>query len=258
MARTARRKGIGGPFRGRTPKVVEPKDDGPPLPDTKEELIEALSVLCDDIDAQMAKEISPDGKVRQERNPRHYWGNNQPWRDFFDRRDALTKKLAGMLGEDEDYPDYVRAKLVVPDTLGQVPSFARPGFFVIWVDFIPIGCAWEGFIAPRAQAWALDPNKPWVNAEGQKWINENIGNRDLDVAMMFRNEIEEWTKAISYTGKKRERTFHFQPVALTPEAKKVVGALREGMPWLTPILQRGPVNPIPMPSHIKSVQMALA
>jgi hypothetical protein len=29
-------------------------------------------------------------------------------------------------------------------------------------------------------------------------------------------------------------------------------------PWVSELIKRGPVNPIPMPKHVKSVQMKLA
>jgi hypothetical protein len=238
------------------PAVAETPTE--PMPDTKEGLLEALGKLCDEVDEQLAKELI-QGR-RPERNFRSPWAQKTPpWPGFMDQRDALTRALANMLGENEDFGDYVREHLGRPG--GEVPSFARPGFFVVWIDFVPLGCCWEGFINPKAMVWAIDSNKPWINEAGQKWLNDTVGTQDASVEQLFRTEIAGWTTQIDYARKGKQRDVRipaFQLLNLTPPARKQAEKMLEDMPWLKPILERGPVNPIPMPSHIKSVQMALA
>jgi hypothetical protein len=257
MRKTTRRKGIGGPFKGRAPKVVETKaveTPDEPLPETKEAVIEAMAKLCDEVDVQMAAEVT--GEKRIERSFKRFWQQTQPWRGYHDRRDKLTDRLRDLLDDETNLDDYLRNQLADQRI---VPSFARPSFFVIWIDFIPVGCSWEGFIAPDAKVWAIDPDRPWINPEGMRWVDDQIGDRDLNVEDVFRNEITGWTTHLSYaTRGKKPATPSFQPVSLTPQGRQQAGAMLEGMPWLRPILQRGPVNAIRMPPHIKSVQLALA
>src|SRR6478735_6377525 len=176
MARRQRTVRVGKPMpRKRAPTVTRATaQEKEPLPSTKEGVIEAMGKLCDEVDAQMASELRDDRRLSRHFQAYHY--QDQPWRGLFDRRAALRAALSDLLHNEEDEPqDVVRKGLLNRETLGTPPSFGRPGFFVLWIDFIPIGCQWDGFIYHHATTWALDPDKPWVNTEGRKWIHGEVG-----------------------------------------------------------------------------------
>lgn len=253
-------KGIGRPFpKTRNNRAPEPKPEPEaPLPETKEAIFEAMGSLCDQVDAVMATERTMERQPDRDFTSR--WPVPKVWEPLYVRREALQQQLRKALEVEDEHNHagaHIRTALGAPP--GEVPSFARPGVFVIWVGFIPIGCVWNGFISPNAQMLAIDPERPWINEAGIKSGETTIRGTHKDIDEVFREEVTDWTVHIE-----RGRNYKappkptFQLVSLSSRGRKEVSSRLEQMPWLRDVIRRGPVNPIQMPSHIKSVQMALA
>jgi len=263
MARRQRTVRVGKPMpRKRAPTVTKAEaHEREPLPTTPEGVLEEMGKLCDEVDAQLAKEVVNDRRTMARDFRSYYSVNQEPWSSFYKRRLNLRDTLAELLDDDHEGAEERAIKFLTdPATLGTPPSFARPGFFVLWIDFMPLGFEWDGFIYPAARAVALDANKPWVYAEGSAAGDLAIGVEDLSVEQVLRSRVIAWTNRVDFgrRGSRRgEKTPAFQPVQLTPQARREVAERLEAKPWLKPILARGPVNPIPMPPHIRSIQMAL-
>lgn len=239
------------------------EETAPPIAlDTTEQVISEMHLLCDQVDEQMAKEMNPD-RGRMDRDFDRYWQNAQPWREFFDRRAVLVDRLHELRGK-KPYDDDDRAAFLRPHLMrvafGEVPSWARPGIFVRWIGAtMPVCCIWDGFIEPGASAVAMDPARLWVERSGHLGLGSHIRADQLTVDDFFRWQMVQWTTAYTWgTGKRNnEKILTFKPMPLDPEGRASATKLLTDYPFLREQLKRGPVNPVPMPKHIRSVQMAL-
>jgi hypothetical protein len=134
--------------------------------------------------------------------------------------------------------------------------------FVLWVGWAPVLVAWGGFAVPEIKLFAVDPFKPWMVAGGSvsgiriAFLSDELMPEDV-CRRMLRDSTTNMKQEYSNRGNKPPKPT-FQMVALSHEAREEVGMRLAESPWLKAALKRGPVNAIPMPKHIKSVQMALA
>jgi hypothetical protein len=270
MARKNTPRGIGRPFpkpRARAPAVVPAKaavETEPEIPSTKEEIIASMGELCDRVDALLAKER---GSTAAARDIGHLWSASPEWRKLGERRTNLVNALRKLLYDEQDalrdqgeeavdLDDYVRDKLTAKP--GTVPSFARPGKFVIWIDWIPMCCEWDGFMVPWARFCAVAPSQPWMNADGERDLpSTTIHPQHATIEAMFRDYAIQLTVFVGHDKGRRVPTFRI--AQLSAEGREQAKTRANDWDWwLGPILKRGPVNPIPMPNHIAAVQMSLA
>lgn len=231
------------------------------IPDDQPGVLAAMADLCNQVDVRMRSEFeSKNGRPHRDFS---YYDTYGPWYTFDRHKRLLTRKLLDLLPEGENGDD--AAKKLIVNSLkaedGAVPSFARPGHFLIWLDFIPIFCSWGGYMVPGGVAYAIDPSKPFLNEAGGRYVRPEIATNHISVEDRFREVVVSWTVMgeTSYRntrGKKAETKF--APVPLTAPAKEEVVQRAAEHPWVVPLLKRGPVNPLKLPLHIKSVQMALA
>jgi hypothetical protein len=226
---------------------------------TVEEVIAEMDKLCDLVDAQLVNEATATGR-RPERNFAPNYASTEPWKSFFDTRSMLTDRLAELQGEEIwrfEAADVVRPHLM-RTAVGEVPSFARPGVFVMWIgSMIPIGCLWDGFIDPHGLAFAVDATRPFPNPEGaSSGTPRAIQPEWTSPEDLFRWSFSQYAKAAT-TNKKNIKVPTFNPVPLNAEGRKVVQEMLEKFPALRDVVRRGPVRPVPMPAHVRSVQMSL-
>lgn len=266
MVRKNKAKRVGPPMkkRVRAPSVSPRQEPQAPAPEpeipvTKDGILAAMGALCDQVDALLAQ-------------PRAYsvtfdrlWNASPEWKSLDRHRDKLRDALRNLIGDEEEaketdhnpaaLEDCIRAALEAQP--GTVPSFARPGRFLIWLDRIPICCQWDGFIEPNAICMAVDPRQPWLDSDGDRGMrNETIGHDQYTVESMFRDEVAAWTQEATWKKNKRLPTFSIVP--LTERARASVEAREAEWEWLRPILRRGPTNPISLPEHIAGMQTMLA
>lgn len=260
MARKNTAKRVGPPMKPRvrgtpgTPAAPPTPPAQPEVPATKDGILAAMGVLCDQADALMTEDRT--SSVTFDR----LWNAGKEWQALDRQRDQLKEALRTLIddeeGDDPDaFEDCVRAALEAKP--GTVPSFARPGRFLIWLDRIPICCQWDGFIAPDAACLAVDPRQPWLDSDGERAVrNDTILVKHHTVEDLFRGEVSGWTQEATWKKNKRLPTFTITPLH---ETARTLAARREAeWDWLRPALRRGPMNPILLPAHIAGMQTMLA
>jgi hypothetical protein len=252
--------------RAKAPKVETPppKPAPQPEPETKDDVLAAMGKLCDEVDAALA---SADGKRKG--LDFHQWQSNEPWRAFAARRQTLSEKLRALLWqagmdededneEDDQQEDRPEPSVIIRTALmkkpGDVPSFARPGEFMLWIEFIPIVVNWGGWMA-QSQLVAVAPQKPWINQDGTLFMRSAL-DQEQTVYQVVHDGLRRLTTAVR-TDHRNRREFQFKPCSLDREAR-AEAATRQEVPWVRAALQLGPVDAIPLPAHVKSIQMALA
>jgi hypothetical protein len=180
--------------------------------------------------------------------------------------DDLIARLDKILGQDDPAAtDIIHETFAT--TPGTVPSWARPGTFLIWIGYIPCRCIWGGFADPNADIVAADPTEKWFAPSGAVSMSISIPPSCDTVEELFRTFL---------TGKVEERAFKYpKSRAYNAPAPKDLGPMfnlhrlaemgreaaekelaKPSNAWLAPALKRGPVNPIPLPPHLQFVQMS--
>lgn len=131
---------------------------------------------------------------------------------------------------------------------GEIPSWARPGTFLLWLDYVPIRCIWGGF-AFNASIVAANPDGLWVSPTGYRSFYEAIGDSAVDVRAYFRQTIERFTrdKKFKLVQLEKDAADECRRILQEPESA-----------WLREALARGPVDRIPLPAHLQAVQQHLA
>jgi hypothetical protein len=248
--------------RVRAPKVEAAPE--PPkeieLPEDKEGLFAEAGKLLEDVDAQMAAELD-DGR-RIPRSFGYMYGEGEVWRVLERRRNKLRDALRSVHyenpDEERDFDEFLWDELV--GTSGIAPSFARPGCWLEWVDFIPILCVWHGFIQPDARFEACSFGSFPVGGGARNLHRQRIEQDDVTVRQMFRRALVAWTDEVSFDNTKKRKSIPvFRPQPLTADGRLIVEEnIRRYGEWLRPALKRGAADPIPMPKHVRAIQMALA
>jgi len=249
--------------------IVKMKKE-PAVPDTQEDLLAQIGKLLDQVDAKMANR----------ENVREHFVSFSRWsRGLLDaeaeqgyklaqRLDKLInpkgKHSAEGLGPLHDLPcaaDLIQQTFQA--TPGTVPTWARPGTFLVWIDYVPCRCVWGGFIDPGAQVVAADPNALWLSPAGAIAATPQIFKRLNTPLDLFRESLKASTEAVKYVGKgraynsKTEPAFELHPLGELAKALAEADLALPENAWLVAALKRGPVNPIPLPPHLQAVQTSL-
>lgn len=266
MARTAKRavvrptktrakKKAGG--NGREPEVAQAP------PDTRELLLVEFGKLCDDVDKQLADEAQKEtASIQRPMRFFQEYPKGEPWTAFYNRRGDLTRRFRVLLEAEAVEDERVDVAQVLLGTLtltdpGIVPTFGRPGSWVEWIGWSPLLVHWGGYAVPGVVAYAVDPDRPWMDRSGHDRLEVTIMSGETSPYQAVRRTLAYMTTATRYANRKGQEP-SFEMVPLHRAARAETGARLSEAPWLQAALRRGPVNAIAMPKHIKSVQMALA
>lgn len=240
--------------------IVKMKKE-PAVPDTQEDLLAQIGKLLDQVDAKMAnREL-----VRE-----HFVSFSRWSRGLLDAEAEQGYKLAQRLDKlinPKELRDLPCAADLIQQTFqatpGTVPTWARPGTFLVWIDYVPCRCVWGGFIDPSAEVVAADPNGLWLSPAGSIAATPQIFKRLNTPLDLFRESLKATTESVKNVGRgraynsKTEPAFNLFPLGeLAKAAAEGVLALPENA-WLVAALKRGPVNPIPLPPHLQAVQTSL-
>ncbi len=168
-----------------------------------------------------------------------------------------TVRLSSELGRLIDQLDFIVDEHEARDLItrelgakpGEIPSWARPGTFLLWLDYVPIRCVWGGFAISTHCIIAADPDGLWVTGSGYRSLYEEIGVGAVDVRAYFRQTIERMTRDKKFKLLRLEEHAAAQCREILQEPDKA---------WLREALARGPVDPIPLPAHLAAVQQHLA
>jgi hypothetical protein len=163
--------------------------------------------------------------------------------------ETLIGKLEGIENpkREWDHPGAVEAIIkTFGEPGGSVPRWSRPGEFLLWVDYVPVRCVWQGLPRPSGVLFAVDPTKMWFTSAGALDVRlPDIQPQHATVADLFRSLLA---------------TLHGRALKLEPLDDDAIDAAQQTLadaPWLAEALKRGSVDPVPLPRHLQAVQGSL-
>lgn len=234
------------------PKVpAAPKQPPKPeLPDTLDGCVERITALCKQVDAEMAK---PD---RPSRIGLRFPPSNSPLHQVRVEVDMLVRRVGQLLPqEDEESAESYLAKRLAMAP-GDAPSWGLPGTFLLWLGDIPVRCEWQGFIDPGGWFVAADPRQPWIDRDMAPPVYcSNIPDNVETPRALFWQTLAARSRAVGYERNRQVPAMQFQ--ALEPEETAEIARYLAEHAWLQAALKRGPVDPVPLPPHLRTVQMPL-
>jgi hypothetical protein len=236
------------------PKAAEVKPpEAPPLTSlTKPELLEQVRLVLDGVDQQM-----------EERSWSIQFSHYGEFRDPGRRIEDLNEALHAVLTAEGGDPDQDLAGNAIRETFGAepgtVPSWARPGRFLVWVGYVPFLCAWNGFAVPEAEITAVDPTQLWVTPGGTINATRSVPANCRTPDEMFRDFLRTSTIAKEFSNGRKPGKPLFNLHRLEGFVKEGLQAALEKPEnaWIVAALKRGPVNPVPLPEHLQAVQTLL-
>jgi hypothetical protein len=226
-------------------------------PDTQEDLLAKIAIEVAAVEGLMAAPRKYDISIS-----RYAHGKmGEHVRSFEDLMGRLNKLINPTF-----LPDLPTAESLTREMLyaepGTVPTWIQRGEFLVWIDYVPCRCVWGGLIDNSADILAVDPGEPFPSAAGAGGVGgrtilpEHATPVDLFRANLLKQTVKrnsEWRN-----GREKDLGPLFKLHRLSPEgqaaAEKTL-ALPE-YAWLVKALARGPVNAIPLPEHLKFVQMS--
>jgi hypothetical protein len=230
----------------------------PAIPDTKDDLLEKIGMVLGEVDTFMAQRTARNDHIQFQR-----W--DVSLREQKRTMEDLIARLDKILGDDDPTAQDIIAEKFGAEP-GTVPSWARPGTFLLWIGYIPCRCIWGGFADPVADIVAADPNERWFAPSGAVNMGISIRASWQTVDAMFREFLTEKVAEREYK-QPRSRAYNAVKKDLGPkfnlhrlgELGKQAAEKELAKPsnaWIAPALKRGPVNPISLPSHLAFVQMS--
>lgn len=196
-------------------RPAKPKAE-PAAPATRESLLAEISTLLDALDAAWSA-------MSNAKRPAH--SSADLTRQLNAKVDALDTLLS------DEGVDYEASELIARElgaTPGEIPSMARAGRFLLWLDYVPICCIWGGVVVADNHIWAAQADTLWLATSGYRSLYGAIGGNP-DVGEAFRRIIQQLTESKE-----------FKLVPLDPDAQERCRALLQ-MPesaWLRAVQQR--------------------
>jgi hypothetical protein len=238
------------------PKVTAPaQPDEYHIPKTKPELLEKIGLVLDAVDQKM---VGRRSEIRFD----HFGDFRKLGIEMETYVEALGDLLEPNTGRYSNRPLVSEAiQEAFGAAPGTVPSWARPGAFLLWIDYVPCLCVWGGFADPEGHIQAIDPKSLWMSPAGSlrgiehPWVPsacETPGD-------LFRTYLRTSTTATAFTNGRKPGGPAFNLHTLNSEVKVELRAYlaKPENAWAVAALRRGPVNPIPLPAHLQTVQMPL-
>jgi hypothetical protein len=241
-------------------KIVPKKPEAvPDVPDTQEDLLAQIGQLLDRVDIKMAG-------AREHAVSFSAWSSGL-LRDEAELCQKLVKRLDKLINPQglhdlPSSPEVIDAAFQTPP--GTVPTWSRPGTFLMWIDYVPCRCVWGGFADPGMEVVAADPRALWLSPAGSVNAHSQIYKNYRTPADLFRDKLTESTTAISYVNTRRrtynskgEPAFNLHKLGDLARAAAEAYLAKPEATWLVAALKRGPVDPIPLPAHLQAVQTSL-
>lgn len=140
---------------------------------------------------------------------------------------------------------------------GTVPTWSRPGRFLVWFGPIPVLCTWRGMVSTDCYLEPADPRALWIDEDVTIEKSGHVQATDASVDAVFRRWLEAMANSVTPRSRnnKPEHTMKLRHLDRIHEqaVRDHLGRSR----WLQEALRRGPVNPVPMPQHLLFAQPAL-
>lgn len=230
----------------------------PTPPDTEDDLMSQIGRVLADVNAYM-----PDRKYNGARFNRY----DSEFGPLSKTIENLVERLDKLLSPTGQIAvDLIRTRFGAPP--GAVPNWAQPGSFLMWIAYIPCCCIWSGFAeGGSADIVAVDPDEPWFVPSGSISAPVPLYPSYKSPADLFRAYLTDLTirrelkqpKSRAYNAEPKDLGPAFSLYPLTDSAKEacIATLAAPGNEWIRAGLKRGPVSPIPMPDHLRAVQVAL-
>jgi hypothetical protein len=235
-------------------KAAEPvKPVERPIPETKTELLAEIGLVFDAVNRKM-----------EDRQWETHFSHFGTFRDEGMRVEKLVEALNEVLATEGGDPEQNLADIAICEAFGAapgtVPTWAQPGEFLAWIDYVPCLCVWGGFAEPDLEIGAIDPDQLWITPGG----TINPGRRAVPSSCKTPEELTRrilWdsTQARSFTNGRKPTVplFNLHRLEAWVKDELRAGLARPENAWLVAALRRGPANPIPLPAHLQAVQMPL-
>jgi hypothetical protein len=229
--------------------VAPVKPPEPIIPETQEELLREIGLLLDAVDMKVDKR---DWQVTFS----HY----STFRDEGDRLATLVDAFNNLADPDnllDEPPSSAAIREAFGATPGTVPSWARPGRFLLWVGYVPCLCVWGGFAEPEGYIAAADPDVRWMAPSGRLNASRTIPTGYANPQELYRSILLASTTARQFSNGRKPGGPAFNLHRLDDDVKR---ELREDLAkpenaWLVEALRRGPVNQLALPAHLQAVQI---
>jgi hypothetical protein len=221
------------------------------IPDTVDGIVAAIGTVCDQIDEAMEK---PRQQAHSLRNPAY----DSPLRKLRAARlEPLTEALGKLLNAEvaaeaayQDPLDYL--KVALHSERGKVPTWSRPGVFLIWFGPIPVRCTWFGAFSSECHLEAVNPRELWFEADATVFAGAVISPADQGVDAVFKRFLRGWGDRRDKKGVPLTKLRH-----LKADQAAVVSNFLNDHRWLHEAMRMGPINPVPIPQHLLLAQPAL-
>ena len=204
--------------------------------DTRESLIASMGTLLDEVDAVLPTLTTMNWQ----------YGMSGPLAKLRETMGQLSQRMWKVLEDtDDSAPDvFFRSLMTTP---GTVPTVAQPGLFVEWIGYVPILIQWGGFLqAGTSDLRMIDPAEKWINSTGYQSVRPLVTVGVRDVRALLRAELVKLTLV-------KDFTLH-DVSAQNRDSVIETLAVHE---WLRTAIERGPVDPIPLPAKLRAVQQTL-
>lgn len=230
------RRNSSNPTPARAKPVKAPREKKPKIADTQEGLILEMGKVLDEVDQLLPTlhentywSYPSEGKLGKAR----------------ERMDALTRRMVHLLPANEGYTADAIFSNALRTGPGVVPSGARPGYFMIWIDYIPVLCGWQGFLNRNgADLRIVDPAERWITDSGYQSVQSVMPKYGVEA--LFREGL---VRVVKSKG--------FDLYKVSESAREKAAERLAAYPWLQAALDKGPVNPIPLPARFAMVQASL-
>jgi hypothetical protein len=218
------------------------------------ELMPLIAEVLDAVDAEMSRP----------RTDRTLWSNpvQTPLKECRETLNDLTAELNRALTPRHGVATQSSEAAIAAEfgtAPGKVPSWARPGHFLLWLGPLPVHCAWGGFAGSKGTMLAVDTLLPWLVEDGLKSMYlGSIPSAATDVRSLFVMGLVQLINQTSWAG---GRPLRFRPVALRSSVLKDLATIRgEHRAWLEAALEAGPTgaaDTVEMPGHVRALQRVL-
>lgn len=244
--------------RRRAVQAQEPTDKA--IPEDEAGIMAEIMELCDNFDIMMTQ---PDRGMVHITQP---WGPENPFRELRRRMDKLTQALREVVPRERQELSQSSGlgaiEAIVLDAIacerGQVPPWSRAGTFVVWAGRVPIRCEWHGYPFPIVRLYAADPYALFPNSDGVAFGNSQT--MSIDPSFPTVDQLFRWAISTVMTRTetvKKKVVPAFKLMKLSAQAQERTLAYLSENEWLRQAIRRDPVDPLPLPKHLRSLQLPL-
>ena len=224
-----------------------------PAPRNREQLLDAIAPLLEQVDQLMAKRSTGYGQV----NWSYSYGT--PIVAIADKLRPLVALLDELLRGNNEEADAPGASAAICERFATAPgeplTWSKPGSFLAWMGDIPIRCFWGGYVLKDETAlFALDRSRLFLTPDGSRAVTPYAIPNDA-------RRPEDLMRAALRQAVTPDRYRHDAGglAILSADAlRKLDGFMADpSSAWWAEAVSSSPVDPISIPLNIPPVQKNL-